>query len=384
MKYYLISGEASGDLHAAHLITALRLRDPEATFRFFGGDKMAAAAGDRGTLVRHYRDLAYMGFIPVALHLRTILRGLAQCKRDIASFEPDVIVFVDYAGFNMKIGKWAAQHCQARRVYFIPPKAWAWKEHRVQALRRDYHAVLSILPFEHDWFAARGLDTIYVGNPTADEVHEWKTENKEKKDVSSTNPAGHSSLPTPHSSLPKTLAFLPGSRRQEIAANLPAMLQAIEMCPQAKGYKIVVAAAPGINNDMYHGLTTTRDTYALLASAHAALVTSGTATLETALFRVPQVVCYKMAGPHWLLHLIYKAFFRMKYISLVNLIAKREVVAEVFAHRFSVEAIARELARILPPTPHRQQMLADYDNLARTLAGTPTPQAAAEAILSIM
>lgn len=284
MKYYLIAGEASGDLHASRLMRALKEADAEASFRFFGGDCMAAVGGER---VKHYRELAYMGFVPVLLHLGTILSNMKMCKRDIVRWQPDVVILVDYPGFNLGIAKFIKARTDIPVFYYISPKIWAWKEYRIKNIKRDVDELFSILPFEVEFFENKHNYPIhYVGNPTADEVREFRS--------------GYDGAFRPYGK--PIIALLAGSRRQEIKDNLPAMIKAAE--PFANNYQLVVAGAPGIDKDYYSRFTrgTSADivfgqTYPLLANSTAALVTSGTATLETALFHVPQVVCYETPCP---------------------------------------------------------------------------------------
>ena len=379
MKYYLIAGEASGDLHASHLITSLIKEDPDADFRFFGGDNMQAAAGSRGTLVRHYRDLAYMGFIPVLLHLHTIMKGMRQCKQDILSYQPDCVIFVDYAGFNLNIAKYLREQinlqlkqttCQlvnlstCQLFYYIAPKIWAWKESRIKNFKRDIDEMFCILPFEKEYFEGKHHYPIhYVGNPTADEVRLFKSTNDQIDKLTNYE-----------------LLLLPGSRRQEIKDNLPAMLEAAKSF--ADDYKIVIAGAPGIEPEYYASFTDNKTnivfgkTYELLSKATAALVTSGTATLETACFCVPQVVCYKTPVPR-LMRWAFNHIIKCKYISLVNLIADKEVVQELFADRFSVDNIRKELKKILPDSSARRQMLDDYELIHQRLGDNCAPDTAA-------
>ena len=379
MKYYLIASEASGDLHASHLITSLIKEDPDADFRFFGGDNMQAAAGSRGTLVRHYRDLAYMGFIPVLLHLHTIMKGMRQCKQDILSYQPDCVIFVDYAGFNLNIAKYLREQinlqlkqttCQlvnlstCQLFYYIAPKIWAWKESRIKNFKRDIDEMFCILPFEKEYFEGKHHYPIhYVGNPTADEVRLFKSTNDQIDKLTNYE-----------------LLLLPGSRRQEIKDNLPAMLEAAKSF--ADDYKIVIAGAPGIEPEYYASFTDNKTnivfgkTYELLSKATAALVTSGTATLETACFCVPQVVCYKTPVPR-LMRWAFNHIIKCKYISLVNLIADKEVVQELFADRFSVDNIRKELKKILPDSSARRQMLDDYELIHQRLGDNCAPDTAA-------
>lgn len=375
MRYYLIAGEASGDLHASHLMRALKEIDSEAEFRFFGGDLMTAVGGTR---VRHYRELAYMGFIPVLLHLPTILRNMKMCKHDITSWSPDALILVDYPGFNLNIAKYI--HNQKQIVnsqkptvfYYISPKIWAWKEYRIKAIKRDIDMLLSILPFEVEFFEQKHHYPIhYVGNPTADEVREFLAD----------TPTAKSQEPTAQ----KVIALLAGSRRQEIKDNLPAMIEAVR--PFMNDYRVVLAGAPGIEAEYYDtyikgtGIDIVyNQTYPLLAKAHAALVTSGTATLETALFDVPQVVCYETPLPQ-LIGWLRKKLLKVKYISLVNLVADREVVRELVADSFSVENIRRELQKILAG-PDREAMLQGYADVRQRLGSQKAPATAARIIHS--
>ena len=377
MRYYLIAGEASGDLHASHLMRALKEIDSEAEFRFFGGDLMTAVGGTR---VRHYRELAYMGFIPVLLHLPTILRNMKMCKHDITSWNPDALILIDYPGFNLNIAKYI--HNQKQIVnsqkptifYYISPKIWAWKEYRIKAIKRDIDMLLSILPFEVEFFEQKHHYPIhYVGNPTADEVREFLA----------ASPTAKSEDPTAQ----KVIALLAGSRRQEIKDNLPAMIEAVR--PFMHDYRVVLAGAPGIEADYYDtyikgsGIDIVyNQTYPLLAKAHAALVTSGTATLETALFDVPEVVCYETPLPQ-LIGWLRKKLLKVKYISLVNLVADREVVRELVADSFSVENIRRELQKILAG-PDRETMLQGYDEVIRRLGDQKAPDNAAAIMYQLL
>ncbi|MBR0259188.1 MAG: lipid-A-disaccharide synthase [Prevotella sp.] len=398
MKYYLIAGEASGDLHASHLMQSLKAQDEEAEFRFFGGDLMAAVGG---TLVKHYRELAYMGFVPVLLHLRTILRNMEMCKQDIMQWKPDVVILVDYPGFNLKIAKYvhsqrliairnatlcSAENSQKPKVYYyISPKIWAWKEYRIKNIKRDVDELFSILPFEVDFFEGKHHYPIhYVGNPTAHEVREFLNGRWKKEDGRNKRPI---------------IALLAGSRKQEIKDNLPAMMEATRHL--AGKYDLVLAGAPSIERAYYEQFLTgssvrlvSDETFALLAKATAALVTSGTATLETCMFRVPQVVCYKTPLPR-LIGFLKRHVLSVKYVSLVNLIADREVVRELVAETFSVDNIRRELEAILPSedesvTGHepfgakRQQMLEDYEEVHRRLGESNAPDEAARTMIKLL
>ncbi len=367
MKYYLIAGEASGDLHASRLMQALKDADPEASFRFFGGDCMAAVGGER---VKHYRELAYMGFVPVLLHLRTILGNMKMCKHDIAQWQPDVVILVDYPGFNLGIAKFVKARTNIPVFYYISPKIWAWKEYRIKNIKRDVDELFSILPFEVTFFEEKHHYPIhYVGNPTADEVKEFRD--------------GYDGAFRNYGK--PIIALLAGSRRQEIKDNLPAMIEAAE--PFANDYQLVVAGAPGIEKEYYSRFTQGSSvdivfgqTYPLLANSTAALVTSGTATLETALFNVPQVVCYETPLPH-LIAFLRKHVIKVKYISLVNLVVDKEVVSELVADTFTVENIRKELADILPGGGKRERILSEYGELRRRLGKPNAPKNAAEQMI---
>lgn len=374
MKYYFIAGEASGDLHASHLIAALKAEDPEAEFRGFGGDLMQA---EGMALVRHYHDLAFMGFVAVLLHARTILQGLRQCKADIVQWKPDVVVLVDYPGFNLKIAKYVHSIGLCPVYYYIAPKLWAWKEYRIKALKRDVNELFSILPFEVDFFEKKhGYPIHYVGNPTVDEVAAHSSSLNEKG-------AGDES---------PCIALLAGSRHQEIRDNLPRMIAAA--LPFTNKYRLVIAGAPGMTEDIYRKYIAVAEkrvgetlnievvygrTYDLLSQATAALVTSGTATLETALFRVPQVVCYFMQA-RWLASFARKLVIKIPFISLVNLVAGREVVPELVAEQMTVAACRAHLAAILPGGEARAAQLAGYEEVAARLGAPGAPQRAAHLI----
>ena len=360
MKYYLIAGEASGDLHASNLMASLKKADPQAEFRYMGGDLMQAQGG---TLVKHYREMAYMGFIPVLTHLRTILRNMRTCREDIRRYRPDAVILVDYPGFNLKIAEYVKSNLQIPVYYYISPKIWAWKKYRIKAIRKYVDRVLCILPFETGFYRTLRYEVTYVGNPSVDSVAFRENADETREAFTEANRLPQKPI----------IALLAGSRRQEISDNLPTMLEAVAAFP---GYQAVIAGAPGIEPDYYRQYTGNDrvsivfgQTYRLLQQSSAALVTSGTATLETALFRVPQVVCYKMKAKR-LTYFIFKHFFPISYISLVNLIAGREIVQELFSLRFSLENIHRELDRILTDTSYREQMLQGYEEVA-SLLGKP-------------
>ncbi|WP_294473998.1 lipid-A-disaccharide synthase [uncultured Bacteroides sp.] len=376
MKYYLIVGEASGDLHASHLMAALKAEDPQAEFRFFGGDLMAAVGG---TLVKHYKELAYMGFIPVLLHLRTIFANMKRCKEDIVAWSPDVVVLVDYPGFNLDIAKFVHAKTQIPVYYYISPKIWAWKEYRIKNIKRDVDELFSILPFEVEFFEEKHQYPIhYVGNPTVDEVTAYKEANPRNFDEF---------IAENHLEKKPIIALLAGSRKQEIKDNLPDMLKAASAFPE---YQLVLAGAPGIAPEYYEkyiGQAKVKiifgQTYRLLHHADAALVTSGTATLETALFRVPQVVCYYTPIGK-VISFLRRHILTVKFISLVNLIADREVVKELVADTMTVKNMRDELKSILYNKVYREKMLAEYEYMAERLGPAGAPRHAAREMLELL
>ena len=377
MRYYLIVGEASGDLHASHLMRSLQAVDPAAEFRFFGGDLMTAVGGTR---VKHFKELAYMGFIPVLLHLRTIFRNMAFCKKDIVEWAPDVVILVDYPGFNLNIAKFVKSKTHIPVYYYISPKIWAWKEYRIKNIKRDVDELFSILPFEVNFFEKKHRYPIhYVGNPTADEVRDFLSTYNEGFEQFCKANALQADKPI--------LALLAGSRRQEIKDNLPAMMQVAARFPQ---YQAVLAGAPSIADEYYEGFIrgsqvqlVKNQTYPLLAHATAALVTSGTATLETALFNVPQVVCYKTPVPR-LIRFAFNHIIKVEYISLVNLIMNKEVVSELFADRFTVDNISHCLQALLPGGEARQDMLNNYALLQKVLGNDVAPDNAAKLMYGLL
>ena len=377
MRYYLIVGEASGDLHASHLMRSLQAVDSAAEFRFFGGDLMTAVGGTR---VKHFKELAYMGFIPVLLHLRTIFRNMAFCKKDIVEWAPDVVILVDYPGFNLNIAKFVKSKTRIPVYYYISPKIWAWKEYRIKNIKRDVDELFSILPFEVDFFEKKHHYPIhYVGNPTADEVRSFLSTYNEGFEQFCKANALQADKPI--------LALLAGSRRQEIKDNLPAMMQVAARFPQ---YQAVLAGAPSIADEYYEGFIrgsqvrlVKNQTYPLLAHSTAALVTSGTATLETALFNVPQVVCYKTPVPR-LIRFAFNHIIKVKYISLVNLIMNQEVVSELFADRFTIDNIAHCLQTLLLGGEARQEMLNNYALLQKVLGNDVAPDNAAKLMYGML
>ena len=377
MRYYLIVGEASGDLHASHLMRSLQAVDSAAEFRFFGGDLMTAVGGTR---VKHFKELAYMGFMPVLLHLRTIFRNMAFCKKDIVEWAPDVVILVDYPGFNLNIATFVKSKTRIPVYYYISPKIWAWKEYRIKNIKRDVDELFSILPFEVDFFEKKHHYPIhYVGNPTADEVRSFLSTYNEGFEQFCKANALQADKPI--------LALLAGSRRQEIKDNLPAMMQVAARFPQ---YQAVLAGAPSIADEYYEGFIrgsqvrlVKNQTYPLLAHSTAALVTSGTATLETALFNVPQVVCYKTPVPR-LIRFAFNHIIKVEYISLVNLIMNKEVVSELFADRFTIDNIAHCLQTLLPGGEARQEMLNNYVLLQKVLGDDVAPDNAAKLMYGML
>ena len=371
MKYFLIAGEASGDLHASNLMAALKDEDAQAEFRFFGGDLMQAVGG---TLLKHYREMAFMGIIPVVLHLRTILRNMKTCEKEIERFHPDVVILVDYPGFNLKIARYVKTKLRLPVYYYISPKIWAWKQYRIKDFRRYVDRMFCILPFEVEFFRQLHYSVDYVGNPCVDAVDAFRQKQSAHPD-SFRKDEELDNRPI--------LALLAGSRRQEIKDNLPTMLAVAAAYPD---HQAVIAGAPGIERAFYQKYMGDSEckivfdkTYSLLQHSDAALVTSGTATLETALFRVPQVVCYYVKAGK-VASFIFRHFFHTKYISLVNLIAGREIVQELFGARFSYREIHDELGRILNDADYRNRMIAGYDSIIRLLGQPGASQRAARLI----
>ena len=366
MKYYIIAGEASGDLHGANLMKALYKEDPNAEIRFWGGDLMQAVGG---TMVKHYRELAFMGFIEVVLNLKTILNNIKICKKDIANFQPDAIIFIDYPGFNMRIATWAKER-KIPTHYYISPQIWAWKENRIKAIKRDVDFMYVILPFEKDFYENKHQFPVhFVGHPLIDAIENRTT--IDNATFRTTNNLSEKPI----------IALLPGSRKQEITKMLSLMLSVVS---DFKEYQFVIAGAPSQDLELYHPFLNenvafiSNKTYDLLSVAHAALVTSGTATLETALFKVPEVVCYKGS---WISYQIAKRVITLKYISLVNLIMDKEVVKELIQDELNPKNIRFELAKILSG-PHRENMLKDYEALEKKLGGKGASEKTAKLIVS--
>ena len=349
MKYYIIAGEASGDLHGSNLIKELKKLDHSANIRCWGGDKMEAAGGK---LVKHYRELAFMGFVEVLKNIRTIFKNLAFCKKDILAYKPDTLILIDYPGFNLRIAKWAKEQ-GLKVIYYISPQVWAWKEGRVKMMKQCIDKMLVILPFEKEYYQKKwDWNVEYVGHPLAEVV------------------AAEKQKPVESFSAKPIVAILPGSRQQEILKKLPIMLEASKAFPD---HQFIVAKAPGIEESFYDELLkpfsnvsyVTGKTYELLKQSKAAMVTSGTATLETALFGVPEVVCYKGS---YLSYQIGKRVVKVKYISLVNLIMDKLVVKELIQDELTPANLIAELTALLTDETKRQQLKNDYEALTSLLS----------------
>lgn len=376
MKYYLVVGEASGDLHASNLMAELKKADPQADFRFFGGDLMAAQGG---VLVKHYKEMAYMGFFPVLFHLRTISNNMKLCKKDILEYRPDVVILVDYPGFNLSVAKYVKENSGIPVYYYISPKIWAWKEYRIKSIKRYVDELFSILPFEVDFYQKHHFPVHYVGNPSVDSVDSFR------KDYTGTFEDF-----TRENSLSKRriIALLPGSRKQEIRVNLPRMLAAIT--PIFTDYQIIIAGAPGIDQAYYKkhmlgkkAVILYGKTYEILAQAQVALVVSGTATLEAALLNVPQAVVYHMS-PRLLVKLLRKLVLKVKYISLVNLIAGKEVVKELVTERYIIESIRNATRPLLFDADYVKAQRKEYAEIRRKLGGPGASEKAAREMTALL
>lgn len=366
MKYYIIAGEASGDLHGSNLMKALFEEDPNANIRFWGGDLMQKAGGK---LVKHYKELAFMGFIEVVFNLKTILNNIEFCKKDILNFNPDALIFIDYPGFNMRIAKWAKNN-GIQTHYYISPQIWAWKENRIKAVKRDFDKLYVILPFEKDFYENKhNFPVEFVGHPLIDAIHNRKL-------IDATTFRKENNLEEK-----PIIAILPGSRKQEITKMLSVMLGVVD---DFTDYQFVIAGAPSQDYDLYKPFLKSKNvhfiankTYDLLSHSTAALVTSGTATLETALFKVPEVVCYKGS---WVSYQIAKRIITLKYISLVNLIMDEEVVTELIQEKCNSRNISVELKKIIEPN-HRNHVLKKYDILESKLGGIGASKKTAQLII---
>jgi lipid-A-disaccharide synthase len=358
MRYYIIAGEASGDLHGSNLIKELRVLDVSADMRCWGGDKMQAAGAK---VVKHYRDLAFMGFVEVIKNLRTIFKNISFCKNDIIAYQPDVLILIDYPGFNLRIAEWAKQQ-GIKVVYYISPQVWAWKENRVKGIKENVDKMLVILPFEKEFYKKWNYEVEYVGHPLVEVVDSFQLS------VYSSSPQAPTANSKPQTQ--NTIALLPGSRKQEILKKLPVMLEVAKHFPD---YQFVVAKAPGLEDNFYTELlapysnvsSVVNKTYELLSQAKAALVTSGTATLETALFGVPEVICYKGNA---ISYQIAKRLVKIKYICLVNLIMEKEVVKELIQDEMTAANCTRELKALLTDTAKQEQLKKDYTDLKNLLS----------------
>ena len=367
MKYYIIAGEASGDLHGSNLMKAILVKDPTAEIRFWGGDLMQSVGG---TLVKHYRDLAFMGFAEVIMNLRTILGNISVCKKDILQFQPDTLIYIDYPGFNMRIAKWAKK-LGILNQYYISPQIWAWKENRIKDIKRDMDKMYVILPFEKDFYEKKhNFSVEFVGHPLIDAISNRDKTSFEK--FTSENKLSQKPI----------IALLPGSRKQEIEKMLSIMLSVVD---KFSDYQFVIAGAPSQEYDFYKQFLTTENvnfvsnkTYDLLSVSHAALVTSGTATLETALFKVPQIVCYKA---NRISYEIAKRIITLKFISLVNLIMDKEVVKELIQKELNTKNLETELNKIISGN-QRQEMLSKYEILEQKLGGKGASEKTADLILN--
>lgn len=390
MKYYLIAGEASGDLHASFLMRQLKKLDPQAHFRFFGGDSMAA---EGGTLVRHYRDLAYMGFVQVVRHLPQILQGMKTCKNDIAQYQPDAVILIDYPGFNLDIAKWVKTQMPSVKVfYYISPKIWAWKEYRIKQIRKYVDRLLCILPFEVEWFRQRGYEVTYVGNPTVDELAPIVAHAFDRQDFCLRHEINANQ---------SIIALLPGSRRAEVSDNLPKMLEA---ATSISCHQLVVAGAPAVPRELYDQIIRRYqmvppvkivfgETFDLVRAAEVAAVTSGTATLETAYLGCPQVVCYRFGGGKLVYSIMQYVLRHIRFVSLVNLLLdgfskdhplEKPAVPELLGYKFSSELLHQELVSLMGQSEARSRMLAQYARMKEILGEPGAPVRAASAILEIL
>ena len=366
MKYYIIAGEASGDLHASNLMAEIKRKDAKAEFRGCGGDLMKKQGA---VLLKHYRSMAFMGFVEVAVNLRKVLGNITQCKKDILEYQPDAIILVDYPGFNLRIADFA--HEKGFKVfYYISPQVWAWKRGRIRKIKKSVDKMLVILPFEEEFYKRYGVNVTYVGNPLLDELAKFGTANRSM--FLRRNSLGEKR---------EIIALLPGSRKQEVKRMLPIML---EVVPHFPDYQFVVAGVSSLDKSLYKKIMGNKDaflvenqTYELLQNSSAAVVTSGTATLETALFTVPEVVCYKSTGISYLLA---KWMIKVKFISLVNLVMDKEVVKELIQCELKKDNIVEELDKLLHNSKRQRQLLEDYDELKDRLGNAGASQNAATII----
>ncbi|AEA43199.1 lipid-A-disaccharide synthase [Fluviicola taffensis] len=364
-KLYIISGEASGDLHGANVMKELLAQEPDLDIRFWGGDKMQAVGG---TMAKHIRELAFMGFVEVLMNLPTILRNIRFCKKDIQEFKPDAILLIDYPGFNMRIAEWAKKN-ELKVYFYISPTVWAWKENRVHKIKRDVYKLFCILPFEADFYKKYNYDVEYVGHPLLDEIEQYQQLPKQELTI-----ASHEGKPI--------IAMLPGSRKQELRTKLPVMLPLVDLFPQ---YHFVIAGAPNMDIAIYKELIGDKkvdvvygQTYPLLQQSEAAVVTSGTATLETGLFEIPEVVCYIGNS---ISYQIAKRLVNVKYISLVNLILDKESVVELIQNECTTDRLAKELSDVIVGGKKREQVLEDYKQLKNMLGKGGASKKVAQSVL---
>jgi len=367
LKLYIIAGEASGDLHGSNLMKHLKAENTSLYFRYWGGDKMQQQGG---TLVKHIKDLAFMGFLEVIKNIKTILNNIRFCKNDIAAFQPDALILIDYPGFNLRIAEWAKS--QGIKVYYyVSPQVWAWKQSRVHKIKKCVDELYVILPFEKDFYKKFDFNVHYLGHPLLDAVDDFKATVFDKKLIYADNNLSDKPI----------IALLPGSRKQEVSVKLPIMLNAVR---SFEGYQIIIAGAPSLSPDFYLQFINETDkiifgkTYDLLEIAEAAVVTSGTATLETALFKVPQVVCYKSSN---FSYQIAKRLIKIKFISLVNLILNREAVKELIQKDCNATLIEQELSEIIVGGKKREKMLSDYNELEQILGAGGASSKIAHALL---
>jgi lipid-A-disaccharide synthase len=370
MKYYIIAGEASGDLHGANLMKEIKLKDPKAEFRFWGGDLMKE---QNENLVKHYKDLAFMGFIEVLANIKTISKNLKFCKKDIENYKPDTLILIDYPGFNLRIAEYIKKNIKSIYVtYYVSPQIWAWKQSRVHKIKRCVDKMLTILPFEKDFYKKFNVEVDYVGHPLLDAIKNYQTKKNDEVDFYKKN-----NLDTNK----RIIALLPGSRTQEIKKMLPIMTSVID---QFKNHQFIIAGAPSKDKSFYlpylnnHIKLIHNQTYELLNNSTAALVTSGTATLETALFKVPEVVCYKGSKTSYL---IARKLIKVKYISLVNLIQNKKVVTELIQADLNRDNLIQELNLILPNGKNHETLISEYKILENKLGGGGASKKAAELIV---
>ena len=374
MRYFIIAGEASGDLHASNLMRELRIADTQAEFCFLGGDLMQAQGGK---MIKHYRDMAFMGIVAVLKNARTVLKNLSDCKQAITDFQPDVLILVDYPSFNLRMARFVKENLNTKVYYYISPKLWAWKEYRIKEIKRYVDKMFTIFPFETAFYAKHNYDVEYVGNPTVDSVCTRPHQDQSFADFCSEN-----KLPAK-----PIIAILAGSRKQEIVGCLPRMVDAGLRFPD---YQVIIAGAPGIEADLYNSVLKSRDvsvvfgkTYELLQQSKAAVVNSGTATLETALIGTPEVVVYHVPLGR-IGYFVKEMVVRVKFVSLVNIVAEKLIVKELLAHLFTVKNIAAELDLILNNPTYRQTMLQNYSIIKKALGEPGTAERAAKKMVELL